>query len=46
MSGTATTSHGGIELLADDLIDPAVVVRHLEAMHRVEQWMKVTYLYP
>jgi hypothetical protein len=46
MSGTATTSHGGIELLADDLVDPAVVARHLEAMRRAEQWMKVTYQYP
>jgi hypothetical protein len=46
MSGTATTSRGGIELLADDLIDPAAVARHLEAMHRAEQWMKVTYHYP
>jgi hypothetical protein len=46
MSGTATTSRGGIELLADDLVDPAVVARHLEAMHRAEQWMKVSYWYP
>jgi hypothetical protein len=34
MSGTATTSHGGIELLADDLVDPAAVAHHLEAMRR------------
>jgi hypothetical protein len=34
MSGTATTSRGGIELLADDLVDPAAVARHLEAMRR------------
>jgi hypothetical protein len=46
MSGTATTRRGGIKLLADDLVDPAVVVRHLEAMHRAEQWMKVSYQYP
>jgi hypothetical protein len=46
MSGTATTSRGGIKLLADDLINPAAVARHLEAMHRAEQWMKVTYHYP
>jgi hypothetical protein len=43
MSGTATTSRGGIELLADDLVDPAVVVRNLEAMRQTEQWMKVNY---
>jgi hypothetical protein len=29
MSGSATTSRGGIELLADDLIDPAAVARNL-----------------
>jgi hypothetical protein len=46
MSGTATTSRGGIELLADDLVDPAAVARHLEAMRRVEQWMKVICRYP
>jgi hypothetical protein len=46
MSGTATTSRGGIELLANDLVDPAAVARHLGAMHRAEQWMKVSYQYP
>jgi hypothetical protein len=43
MSGVATSSRGGIELLADDPVDPATVARHLEAMHRAEQWMKVSY---
>jgi hypothetical protein len=37
MSGAATSSHGGVELLADDLVDPAAVARHLEAMHQAEQ---------
>jgi FtsZ-binding cell division protein ZapB len=46
MSGTATTSRGGIELLANDLVDPAAVARNLEAMRRAEQWMKVSYQYP
>jgi hypothetical protein len=32
MSGTAMTSRGGIELLADDLVDSAAVARNLEAM--------------
>jgi hypothetical protein len=41
MSG-ATTSRGGIELLVDDLVDPAAVARHLEAMRQGEQWMKVS----
>jgi hypothetical protein len=46
MSGAATTSRGGIELLVDDLIDPAAVARKLEAMRRAEQRMKVSYQYP
>jgi hypothetical protein len=46
MSGAAMTSHGGIELLADDLVDPATVARNLEAMRRAKQWMKVSYRYP
>jgi hypothetical protein len=46
MSGAATTSRGGIELLADDLVDPAAVARNLEAMRQAEQWMKLSYQYP
>jgi hypothetical protein len=38
----ATSSHGGVELLADDLVDPAMVARHLEAVRQAEQWMKVS----
>jgi hypothetical protein len=45
MSGAATSSRGGIELLADDLVDPAAVARHLEAMRQAEQWMKVSCRY-
>jgi hypothetical protein len=37
MSGAATSSCGGVELLADDLVDPAAVARHLEAMRQAEQ---------
>jgi hypothetical protein len=36
MSGAATSSRGGVELLADDLVDPAAVARHLEAMRQAE----------
>jgi hypothetical protein len=43
MSGTGTTSRGGIELLADDLVDLAVVGCNLEVMRQAEQWMKVNY---
>jgi hypothetical protein len=46
MSGAATSSRGGIELLADDLVDLAAVARHLEAMRQVKQWMKVSCRYP
>jgi hypothetical protein len=46
MSGTTTTSRGEIKLLADHLVDPAVVARNLVAMRRAEQWMKVNYQYP
>jgi uncharacterized membrane protein len=46
MSKAAATSRGGLELLADDLVDPATVARSLEAMRRAEQWMKVRYQYP
>jgi hypothetical protein len=46
MSGATTSSRGGIELLADDLVDPAAVARHLEAMCQAEQWMKVSCQYP
>jgi hypothetical protein len=42
MSGAATSSRGGTELLADDLVDPATVARHLEAVRLAEQWMKVS----
>jgi hypothetical protein len=42
MSGAATSSRGGVELLADDLVDPAAVARHLESMRQAEQWMKVS----
>jgi hypothetical protein len=42
MTEAATSSRGGIELLADDLVDPATVARHLEAVRQGEQWMKVS----
>jgi hypothetical protein len=32
MSGATTSNRGGIELLADDLVNPATVARHLEAV--------------
>jgi hypothetical protein len=42
MTEASTSSCGGIELLADDLVDPAMVARHLEAVRQAEQWMKVS----
>jgi hypothetical protein len=41
MSEVITASRGGLELLADDLMNPAAVARNLESMSRTEQWMKV-----
>jgi hypothetical protein len=46
MPEAATSSCGGVELLADDLVDPAVVERHLKAMQQAEQWMKVSDQHP
>jgi hypothetical protein len=42
MTEAATSSRGGIELLADELVDPATVARHLEAVRQAERWMKVS----
>jgi hypothetical protein len=44
MTEAAASSRGGIELLADDLVDPATVARHLEAVRQAKQWMKVSSL--
>jgi hypothetical protein len=41
MAETAVASRDGLELLADDLINPATVARNVESMRRAEQWMKV-----
>jgi hypothetical protein len=41
MSEAAATSRGGLELLADDVIDTTMVSRNLELMCQAEQWMKV-----
>jgi hypothetical protein len=46
MSEAAASSRSGIELLADDLVDPATVARHLEAVRQAEQWMKVSSRHP
>jgi hypothetical protein len=44
MTEAAASSRGGVELLADDLVYPATVARHLEAVRQAEQWMKVSSL--
>jgi hypothetical protein len=44
MTEVAASSRGGIELLADDLVDPATVARHLEAVRQAERWMKISSL--
>jgi hypothetical protein len=42
MTEAATSSRGGLELLADDLVDPTAVARHLKAVRQAEQLMKVS----
>jgi hypothetical protein len=42
MTEATTSSRGGVELLADDLVEPATVAKHLEAIRQAEQWMKVS----
>jgi hypothetical protein len=44
MTEATASSCGGVELLADDLVDPVTVARHLEAVCQAEQWMKVSSL--
>jgi hypothetical protein len=46
MTEAATSTRGRLELLADDLVDPATVARHMEAMRQAEQWMKVSIRHP
>jgi hypothetical protein len=36
MTEATTSSRGGIELLADDLMEPATVAKHLEAIRQAE----------
>jgi hypothetical protein len=42
MTEATKSSRDGIELLADDLIEPSTVAKHLEAIRQAEQWMKVS----
>jgi hypothetical protein len=42
MTEATASSRGGIELLADNLVEPATVAKHLEAIHQAKQWMKVS----
>jgi hypothetical protein len=37
MTEAATSSRGGIKLLADDLVDLATVAQHLEAVRQAKQ---------
>jgi hypothetical protein len=36
MAEATASSRGGIELLADDLIEPSTVAKHLEAIRQAE----------
>jgi hypothetical protein len=42
MTEATASSRGGLELLADNLVKPAMVAKHLEAIRQAEQWMKVS----
>jgi hypothetical protein len=42
MTEATASSRSGIKLLTDDLIEPATVAKHLEAIRQAEQWMKVS----
>jgi hypothetical protein len=44
MTEAPASSRGGVELLADNLVDPATMARHLEAVRQAERWMKVSSL--
>jgi hypothetical protein len=44
MTEAAASSRGMVELLADDLVDPAMVAKQFEAIRQAEQWMKVSSL--
>jgi hypothetical protein len=46
MPETGISSRGGLELLNDDLIDPAFVSLSMESWHRTENWIKVRCEYP
>jgi hypothetical protein len=41
MTEATASSRGGIELLTADLVEPAMVAKHLEAICQADQWMKV-----
>jgi hypothetical protein len=46
MLETGSSSRGGLELLEDDLVDPAVVSLSIESWRCTQQWVKVRYEYP
>jgi hypothetical protein len=46
MPEETSSSHGGLELLDDNLIDPVVVAQSMESWRRTGQWIKVCCEYP
>jgi hypothetical protein len=42
----ASSRRGGLELLDNDFIDPAVVARRMDSWRSIEQWIKVHCGYP
>jgi hypothetical protein len=43
MRESGTSSHGGLEQLDDELIDPTVVALNMESWRCMEQWVKVRH---
>ena len=41
MAEEASSSRGGLELLEDNLVDPAVVALNMESWRHTQQWVKV-----
>jgi hypothetical protein len=41
MAEATSTSRGGLELLAKDLVDPTIVAHNMESMRRAEHGIKV-----
>jgi hypothetical protein len=46
MEEATSMSHGGLELLDDNIVDLGIVTRNMESWRHTEQWIKVRCEYP